>query len=36
VWKVVYASYKLDYPKLDFQEETLKKKVENLDLRMKR
>jgi hypothetical protein len=25
--KVVYASYKLDYPELDFQEETLKEKL---------
>jgi hypothetical protein len=23
MWKVVYVSYKLDFPKLDFQEETL-------------
>jgi len=28
VWKVVYASYKLNFPKLDFQEETLKEKLQ--------
>jgi hypothetical protein len=27
VWKVVYASYKLDCPKSDFQEETLKERL---------
>jgi len=28
VRKVVYASYKLDFPKLDFQEETLKETLQ--------
>jgi hypothetical protein len=27
MWKVVYASHKLDYPQLDFQKETLKEKL---------